>query len=166
MDNLPTIARGALQPINRGRRWTIAAGAVLLCSLGSTLASAHDLQPKKVKEITAKVEGAKKTLPKVRSAQPHNRHFSGIASFYDKDYAGTTASGARYDGRKYTAAHRTLPFGTRVRVTDKKSHRSVTVIVNDRGPFIKGRVIDLSYAAARALHMEERGLVQVTASIE
>ncbi len=94
------------------------------------------------------------------------QNFSGIASFYDKNYSGKTASGARYDGTKLTAAHRTLPFGTQVLVTDKRTHRSVSVTVNDRGPFIKGRVIDLSYAAAKALHMQERGLIQVTASVE
>ncbi len=94
------------------------------------------------------------------------RTFSGIASYYDKDYSGKTASGERYDGNKFTAAHRTLPFGTRVTVTDKRTRRSVTVIVNDRGPFIKGRVIDLSYAAAKALKMERRGLIAVIASAE
>lgn len=94
------------------------------------------------------------------------KEFSGFASHYGKGYSGTTASGARYDPAKFTAAHRTLPFGTSVLVTDKKSKRSVTVVVNDRGPFIKGRVIDLSYAAAQALKMEKRGLIQVTASVQ
>ena len=92
--------------------------------------------------------------------------FSGIASFYDKAYAGKTANGDRYDGSKFTAAHRTLPFGTRLRVTDKKTRRSVTVTVNDRGPFIKGRVLDLSYAAAQSLRMQNRGLIQVTVSVD
>ena len=67
---------------------------------------------------------------------------------------------------KFTAAHRTLPFGTRLRVTDAKTHRSVVVIVNDRGPFTKGRVLDLSLAAAKALHMPDRGLIRVTAAVE
>lgn len=100
------------------------------------------------------------------AAAQNSRTFSGIASYYDKNYKGKTASGAIYDGSKFTAAHRTLPFGTRVVVTDKKTNRSVTVIVNDRGPFIKGRVIDLSYVAATALRMEARGLIQVIATIE
>ena len=88
------------------------------------------------------------------------RQFSGIAAYYSKDYAGKTASGERYDPNKFTAAHRTLPFGTHVHVTDQRSHRSVNVVVNDRGPFTKGRVIDLSLAAAKALGMTERGLDQ------
>jgi rare lipoprotein A len=95
-----------------------------------------------------------------------SREFSGFASHYGKGYSGKTASGTPYDPNKFTAAHRTLPFGTTVLVTDKKSRRSVTVVVNDRGPFIKGRVIDLSYAAAQALKMEKRGLIQVTASVQ
>lgn len=94
------------------------------------------------------------------------KHISGVASFYDKNYKGKTASGELYDARKLTAAHKTLPFGTRLVVTDVRTRRSVTVIVNDRGPFSKGRILDLSYAAAAALHMQGRGLARVTASIE
>jgi rare lipoprotein A len=95
-----------------------------------------------------------------------NRHFSGLAAYYDKGYKGRTASGVPYDPAKLTAAHRTLPFGTRVRVTDKSTGRSVVVEVNDRGPFNKGRVIDLSLAAAKELHILERGLTPITAAIE
>jgi rare lipoprotein A len=94
------------------------------------------------------------------------REFSGIASYYDKNYQGKTASGARYDSSKFTAAHRTLPFGTRVTVVDPRSHRVVTVVVNDRGPFVKGRVLDLSFSAAQALHMTGRGVMKVSASAE
>ena len=74
--------------------------------------------------------------------------------------------GGRHDPDKFTAAHRTLPFGTRVRVTDTRSQRSVVVVVNDRGPFIKGRVLDLSLAAAKTLRMTDRGLLKVTAVVE
>jgi rare lipoprotein A len=94
------------------------------------------------------------------------QEFSGVASYYDKNYSGRTAGGEPYDGKKFTAAHRTLPFGTHLRVTDPKSHRSVEVIVNDRGPFTKGRVLDLSFAAAQALHMTDRGLIKVTAAVQ
>lgn len=100
------------------------------------------------------------------AAAQGNRAFSGLASYYDRNYAGKTAAGERYDGAKFTAAHRTLPFGTRVVVTDKRSKRSVTVTVNDRGPFIKGRVLDLSYAAATALRMQDRGVIAVSAAVE
>jgi rare lipoprotein A len=95
-----------------------------------------------------------------------DRQFTGIAAYYSTDYSGRTACGDKYDPKKFTAAHRSLPFGTRLRVTDQRSQRSVVVIVNDRGPFSKGRVLDLSLAAAKALHMTGRGLLKVTAVIE
>ena len=77
---------------------------------------------------------------------------SGEASWYAQKFQGRrTASGERCDARLLTAAHRTLPLGTYVRVTSLATMKSVVVRVNDRGPFIKGRVIDLSYAAASGL---------------
>lgn len=91
------------------------------------------------------------------------KRFAGVAAFYDTNYKGRTASGERYNPKKFTAAHRTLPFGTQLRVTDPKTRRSVVVVINDRGPFTKGRVIDLSLAAAQALRMTGRGLIKVTA---
>jgi len=97
-----------------------------------------------------------------RTAKP----ISGVAAYYGKGYHGLTASGVHYDPKKYTCAHRTLPFGTRLRVTDVRTHRSVVVTVNDRGPFTKGRVVDLSLAAAKELHMLDRGVIRVTAAIQ
>jgi rare lipoprotein A len=86
----------------------------------------------------------------------------GIASFYAHRFHGRrTASGARYDMNAMTCAHPTLPFGTRLRVTDVASGRSVVVTVNDRGPFTGGRVVDVSYAAAKQLGMVKRGLARV-----
>jgi rare lipoprotein A len=88
---------------------------------------------------------------------------SGIASVYGNGdgYAGRkTASGERMNPGAMTAAHKSLPFGSQVRVTNKKNGRSVTVRINDRGPFVRGRVIDLSPAAARALGFA--GLAPVT----
>jgi rare lipoprotein A len=95
-----------------------------------------------------------------------SRQFTGVAAYYSTDYSGRTARGDKYDPAKFTAAHRSLPFGTRLRVTDPRSKRSVVVVVNDRGPFTKGRVLDLSLAAAKALNMTGRGLLNVTAVIE
>lgn len=95
-----------------------------------------------------------------------SRQFSGVAAYYSTNYSGRTACGDRYDPTKFTAAHRSLPFGTRLRVTDPRSQRTVVVVVNDRGPFTKGRVLDLSLAAAKSLRMMDRGLVKVTAVIE
>jgi peptidoglycan lytic transglycosylase len=77
-----------------------------------------------------------------------------VASYYGKELAGRrTASGERFNPGAMTAAHRTLPFGTRVRVTNIHNGRSVIVRINDRGPFVKGRSIDLSSGAARAIGM-------------
>ncbi|MGA3328649.1 MAG: septal ring lytic transglycosylase RlpA family protein, partial [Terriglobia bacterium] len=78
----------------------------------------------------------------------------GIASWYGHPYHGRrSASGEIYDMYKMTAAHRTLPFGTQVRVHDLENGRDVTVRINDRGPFVEGRIIDLSYAAAQTMGM-------------
>jgi rare lipoprotein A len=84
---------------------------------------------------------------------------SGIASIYSYR-GGKTASGERAAPSGFTAAHRTLPFGTRVRVTNRKNGKSVVVRINDRGPFIRGRVIDLTPAGARQLGFS--GLAPVT----
>jgi rare lipoprotein A len=87
---------------------------------------------------------------------------TGIASYYGSKYHGKlTASGEVFNMNDLTAAHPKLNFGTRVKVTHLENNRSVVVRVNDRGPFIKGRVIDLSQAAATALQMERGGLAQV-----
>ncbi len=88
----------------------------------------------------------------------------GIASWYGIPYHGRrTASGEIYDMYKMTAAHRTLPFGTQVRVHDLDNGRDVTVRINDRGPFVEGRIIDLSKAAAQAMGMP--GLARVRLEI-
>jgi rare lipoprotein A len=89
---------------------------------------------------------------------------SGIASVYGAKYLGKrTASGQTSRANAMTAAHRSLPFGTMVRVTHRHSGRSVVVRVNDRGPFVRGRVIDLTPAAARVLGFS--GLAPVTLSV-
>ncbi len=115
----------------------VAAGLVLTCGLASGEAFAQDSQ-----------------------------QFSGVASYYGENYDGAMASGARYDPKQFTAAHRTLPFGTRLLVTDPMTHLSVGVTVNDRGPFTKDRVLDLSFAAASELRMTDHGLINVTAAVQ
>lgn len=86
----------------------------------------------------------------------------GKASWYGKRFQGrTTASGEPFDMYAFTAAHKTLPFHTVVRVTDPASRKSVVVKINDRGPYGPGRVIDLSWAAASDLGMVERGVIEV-----
>lgn len=88
---------------------------------------------------------------------------SGIASYYWQGQQ--TASGARFNPSAMTAAHRSLPFGTKVRVTNKRNGRSVVVTINDRGPFIRGRVIDLSRGAAQVIGMTGAGLAPVSLDV-
>jgi len=86
----------------------------------------------------------------------------GIASWYGRKYHGRlTANGERYDMHALTAAHKRLPFGAVVVVKNLENGKKVRVRINDRGPFKKGRIIDLSYAAARELGMVEQGLARV-----
>ena len=84
---------------------------------------------------------------------------NGLASFYS--HASQTASGEKFDAHELTAAHRSLPFGTRVRVTNVTTGQSVTVRINDRGPFVPGRVVDVSHAAAETLGMTGQGVAKV-----
>ena len=91
------------------------------------------------------------------------RSFSGIASYYGNESGRKTASGERFNQNAMTCAHRSLPFGTKLRVTH--GGRSVVVTVNDRGPFIRGRVLDLSTGAARAIGLTGAGVGRVTAEV-
>ncbi len=105
--------------------------------------------------------------PRAIEGAPAPREWSpraqvGVASFYARGFQGRrTASGAPYDMRALTCAHPTAPFGTRLRVTDLESGRSVVVTVTDRGPFANGRIVDLSLAAARRRGIVARGVVRV-----
>ncbi|MHA4839020.1 septal ring lytic transglycosylase RlpA family protein [Sphingopyxis sp. MSC1_008] len=86
----------------------------------------------------------------------------GVASYYGNELAGNrTASGERFDPGQLTAAHRSLPFGSMVRVTNTSNGDSVVVRINDRGPFSRGRVIDVSHAAAREIGMQRSGTARV-----
>ena len=86
----------------------------------------------------------------------------GMASWYGGKFHGRkTAGGQRYDMHAMTAAHKTLPFGTRVRVTNLANRRSVVLTINDRGPFVKGRVVDVSKRAAEVLRFKHQGTAQV-----
>ena len=93
-------------------------------------------------------------------------NFEGVASYYADMFVGrTTANGERYTHKKMTCAHKTLPFGTVLRVTNLTNHKSVIVTVNDRGPFVKGRIVDLSKSAAEAINMVNSGVAKVAVEI-
>lgn len=167
------------------RRITYILSALLLCFglalvSGVSDADARKAKPaatKAVKKETAKVkkEPVEKSSPqKVSEAKTDPERelwlkragegelLTGVASWFGKDFhQKPTASGLAYDMYTFTAAHRTLPLGTVVKVTDTGNGKSVVVCVTDRGPFVKGRIIDLSYAAAKTLDMAKRGVAKV-----
>jgi rare lipoprotein A len=117
--------------------------------------------------ITGATAGEAKTRKSWRNANAaitSSGSFSGKASYYGSESGKRTASGARFNPMGMTAAHRTLPFGTKLKVTH--AGRSVLVTVNDRGPFIRGRVLDLSKGAAQAIGMTGRGVGHVVAEVQ
>lgn len=132
-----------------------------------------------IKEIIKKTyidDGVFKSLEELKKDQPANvdtdvsRSFThyqaGTASFYGEKWNGRrTSNGEVFNTRLLTAAHRTLPFGTLVRVTNQANGKSVVVRINDRGPFKQGRVIDLTKAAFEAIESVQRGLTRVKLEI-
>src|SRR6202167_1101419 len=104
--------------------------------------------------------------PEIRTQAKGQAYQVGTASWYGQDFEGkTTASGEEYDMYDMTAAHPTLPLGSYVRVTNLRNGRAVVVKVNDRGPIVEGRIIDLSYGAAQALQFQQHGLQRVRLDI-
>ena len=110
---------------------------------------------------SGRVASVRKHTPFARhhNAAPTQTASQGIASFYTEGQL--TASGEKFDTHDLTAAHPTLPFGTRLRVTNVTTGRSVTVRVNDRGPYVPGRVVDVSHSAASELGMVGSGIAKV-----
>ena len=131
---------------------SVAAGLLLSACAQSAVVQKADLAD----EGEARPSRAAKAAPAGAAA-------FGMASYYS--YPGRTANGERYDPKQLTAAHRTLPFGTKLQVTNVNSGRSVVVRVNDRGPFIRGRVVDVSYAAARELNLLHAGVAKVKVEV-
>ena len=122
-------------------------------------------------EIKRKTPGKKtaneESPPTDSSGKPiKGRKFRGIASYYAKDFHGKkTANGETFDMYGLTAAHKTLPFNTWLEVRNLSNGRTVIVRINDRGPFIPGRIIDLSYGAAREINMIKTGIQEVELTI-
>jgi rare lipoprotein A len=119
------------------------------------------LQSYRTVTTTRRVAAVRKHTPYASRKNPGKTQTAsqGIASFYTE---GTqTANGEKFDTHELTAAHPTLPFGTKLRVTNVASGRSVTVRINDRGPYVPGRVVDVSYSAADKLGMVGKGLAKV-----
>ncbi len=136
-----------------------------IASLGAGAASGpSSLEAAKVtpqvNEVTTSGHKTRKTNPKSKAYQV------GTASWYGEQFQGKqTASGEPFDMRDFTAAHPSLPLGTFVKVTNLRNGSAVVVRINDRGPVVDGRIIDLSYNAARALGFKDRGLQTVRLDI-
>ena len=143
-DNYPT----------RSRRSLTIAGALLAIVVG--VAGAQAASPADHLSATTPNQ------PVAKVTTHHHWYQLGVASWYGKFFQGKpTASGQPYDENAMTCAHRSLPLGSVLRVTNLRNHRSVVVRVNDRGPVPEDRVIDLSYAAAQTLGFSERGIAPV-----
>ncbi|MBN9597847.1 MAG: septal ring lytic transglycosylase RlpA family protein [Afipia sp.] len=145
---IAAIKRVPGQPV-KNRNASVALIAVGMLALGATASEAG--HRKSWRDANASIGSS-------------SRSFSGKASFYGNESGSRTASGQRFNQEAMTAAHRTLPFGTRVKVTH--AGRSVVVTINDRGPFIRGRVLDLSKGAARAVGLTGRGVGHVVAEVQ
>jgi rare lipoprotein A len=144
----------------RGRIAHGLASVVLVVSLGAaqgpTSSGSKEAQGPIFKRI-----GANPQSPD-RNQTKHHAYQVGTASWYGSYFEGrATASGEPYNMYDLTAAHPTLPLGTWVRVTNLRNGRRIYVRINDRGPIVPGRIIDLSYGAAAALHFQQKGLQRV-----
>ena len=118
----------------------------------------------KVAVKTVEITG--KTTWNIITAPLPESEMEGVASWYGPGFHGRrTASGEIYNMYDYTAAHKTLPLGTYVRVINLENGKSVVVRINDRGPFVKNRIIDLSYAAAKKIDMIDKGTARVKLQI-
>jgi rare lipoprotein A len=153
-------------PFGSRRRIQLFAGFLLSLALAACAQSPSVTSKSELLSRQASLAGNPRlnksaTLVPMRGRHPTEANASsvGVASFYSE---GTkTASGEAFNPQELTAAHPSLPFGTRLRVTNLSTGRSVVVRVNDRGPFVPGRVVDVSYSAAASLGMIERGTAKV-----
>jgi peptidoglycan lytic transglycosylase len=149
---------------------TLAAASLAACAQSSVVTQKSELRASRQASLDQDRTTSSMMKRRVAAVRKYTRVASrkdagvktashGVASFYTE---GTkTASGEKFNTMEMTAAHPTLPFGTKLRVTNVASGQSVTVRVNDRGPFIRGRVVDVSYSAADALGMVGKGVAKV-----
>jgi rare lipoprotein A len=143
----------------------LAAASLAACAQSSVVSRRSEFSPTRQAAVERR-EARHVTAPRVMVAKKHDRPFlpqttssQGLASYYTE---GTkTANGEIFNSAALTAAHPTLPFGTKLRVTNTTTGKSVVVRVNDRGPFVRGRVVDVSYSAAQALGMVNSGTANV-----
>jgi rare lipoprotein A len=172
VDALRAAAIASRQNIVRAIGLTLAAASLAACAQSSVVSRNSAFVPStKQAAIEHRREtrvAAREPVSVVRRHEPSSESgagtkSAGVASFYSEDSA--TASGEKFDPNELTAAHPSLPFGTKLRVTNTTTGKSVTVRVNDRGPYVPGRVVDVSYSAAQALGMVNSGIANVTLDV-
>lgn len=157
------LAEDALQITNRLRRLIGYAPPVAKVDNLPVIKPVEVVKTKKKPRLVSHHTGKNRRSP---GARRRGKVLKGWASWYGYDGSGNrTATGERYRPEGLTAAHRSLPFGTRVRVTNTRNGRSVVVRINDRGPFIRGRIIDVSAGAARRLRMISSGVAPVRVEV-
>jgi rare lipoprotein A len=135
----------------------LAAAFCLAANMGAATVPNHQQPQAKPNAIPVAVKAPKNQIAKTKSTNVEPKPFQvGSASWYGKQFHGrTTASGEDFDMFEFTAAHRTLPLGTFVKVTNLKNGKWIVVRVNDRGPYVGDRIMDLSYSAARMLNFRD-----------
>jgi len=133
----------------------------LILTIGLTTSTMVDAK-NKAHHVYKVVKKVKSPKTKKMIANSNQNDMIGLASFYGYESGPKTASGEPFNPRAMTAAHKRLPFGTMVKVTNLSNHQSVVVRINDRGPFVRSRVIDLSKYAAKAIGLKGVGKVSIT----
>jgi len=168
VDPLPAASNGSRQNIVRAIGLALAAASLAACAQSAVVSRNSAFVPStRQAAIEHRREtrvAAREPVSVVRRHEPSSESgagtkSAGVASFYSED--SETASGEKFDPNQLTAAHPSLPFGTKLRVTNTATGKSVTVRVNDRGPYVPGRVVDVSYSAAQALGMVNSGIANV-----
>jgi rare lipoprotein A len=159
---MPSISRGcALRNAPQLIAITLAAASLAACARNSVVSERSDWRPAP-RQAVAHHQPRPVSIVRRHDAPAHTDIASapsGLASFYTESTK--TANGETFNTHELTAAHPSLPFGTKLRVTNVSTGRSVTVRVNDRGPYVPGRVVDVSYSAAEQLGMVKGGLAKV-----
>ena len=169
--NAPLVSAAGVRNVIRSFAVALVAASLAACAQSSVVTNKSELvavsrqAPLEHNRKASFVTNRRVAVTKIHTPAATGKHAAetqvasyGLASFYTD---AATASGEKFDPYKLTAAHRTLPFGTRLRVTNVATGRFVTVRVNDRGPFVPGRVVDVSYSAAQTLGMVGGGIAKV-----
>jgi rare lipoprotein A len=174
IDNIPdasSVSAARVRKIFRSLAIVLGAASLAACAQSTAVRNSEFAGPSRHASLSHDRSASFFTNRRVASARKHTpfaRHHDaaptqiasqGVASFYTEGQQ--TASGEKFNTNDLTAAHPTLPFGTRLRVTNVTTGRSVTVRVNDRGPYVPGRIVDVSHSAANALGMVESGIAKV-----